>query len=143
MPLYQQLFIHGAGCASDGHTWAVFSINRENPRATYEQICDQVAEGVRSGSLAVGSKLPTVRGLAADLRIAPGTVAKAYTELERSGLITTRGRAGTFICAGRDSAAQELQLAARDLAMRMRRWSPQRAEVLAAVEQALEQEGIV
>lgn len=120
----------------------VFTIDRDNPMATYEQICEQVAEGVRDGSLVVGSKLPTVRGLAAELKIAPGTVAKAYTELERSGLIVTRGRAGTFISAGQDSAAQELQSAARELVVRVRRWSPQRAEVMAVVAEALRQEGI-
>lgn len=120
----------------------VFTIDRDNPLATYEQICEQVAEGVRDGSLVVGSKLPTVRGLAAELKIAPGTVAKAYTELERSGLIVTRGRAGTFISAGQDSAAQELQSAARELVVRVRRWSPQRTEVMAVVAEALRQEGI-
>lgn len=125
-----------------GENGQVFTIDRENPLATYEQICEQVAEGVRDGSLVVGSKLPTVRGLAADLKIAPGTVAKAYTELERSGLIITRGRAGTFISAGQDSAAQELQSAARDLVIRVRRWSPQRTEVMAVVAEALRQEGI-
>ncbi|MBC9956878.1 GntR family transcriptional regulator [Yimella sp. cx-51] len=121
----------------------MITIDRESHQATYEQICSQVAEGVRDGSFAVGSKLPTVRGLAATLGIAPGTVAKAYTELERCGLIVTRGRAGTFIAAGQDSAAQELQLAARELVQRVRRWNPSRAEVLAAVTVALAHENIV
>lgn len=120
----------------------MITIDRESSQATYEQICTQVAEGVRGGTLAIGSRLPTVRGLAASLGIAPGTVAKAYTELERSGLIVTRGRAGTFVSAGQDSAAQELQLAARELVQRVRRWNPDRAEVLTAVEVELSQQGL-
>ncbi|GAB3748577.1 GntR family transcriptional regulator [Yimella sp. RIT 621] len=136
------MFIPQRNSAVTGENAKVFTIDRESAQPTYEQICDQVAEGVRVGDFVVGSKLPTVRGLAADLRIAPGTVAKAYTELERSGLIVTRGRAGTFICAGQDTAAEELERAARELVVRVRRWNPARADVLAVVEQALKQDGI-
>jgi DNA-binding transcriptional regulator YhcF (GntR family) len=44
-----------------------------------------------------GSRLPTIRQLAADLGIAAGTVARAYRELEAAGIIVTRGRHGTHI----------------------------------------------
>ena len=52
---------------------------------------------VAVGRLEPGSRLPTVRELAAALDMAPGTVARAYRELEADGTVITRGRAGTFV----------------------------------------------
>src|SRR3954447_14582950 len=63
----------------------------------YEQIRTQIAAQVASGELQPGTKLPTVRALAATLGIAPNTVARAYRELEHTGVVTTRGRAGTVV----------------------------------------------
>ncbi|MFZ5640712.1 MAG: GntR family transcriptional regulator [Bacillota bacterium] len=63
----------------------------------YIQIIDQVKRATASGLLKPGDQLPSVRELALELTINPNTVAKAYQELERDGVITTvRGR-GTFI----------------------------------------------
>jgi DNA-binding transcriptional regulator YhcF (GntR family) len=56
-----------------------------------------LAERIQRGSLAPGSRLPTVRALAEDLDLAANTVAKAYRTLEDSGLIEGRGRQGTFV----------------------------------------------
>ena len=63
----------------------------------YEQIRAQISSLIGLGTLAPGSRLPTVRSLAADLGIAAGTVARAYRELEQSGLIATRRRNGTVV----------------------------------------------
>ena len=63
----------------------------------YEQIRSHIAEQVASGTLEPGDRLPTVRGLAEDLGVATNTVARAYRELEQSGAIETRGRAGSFV----------------------------------------------
>ena len=63
----------------------------------YEQIRAQIAVMVGAGVLAPGSRLPTIRQLASDLRLAGGTVARAYRELEQIGVITSRGRHGTFV----------------------------------------------
>ena len=63
----------------------------------YEQIRTQVSSLIALGTLAPGTRLPTVRSLAADLGIAAGTVARAYRELEQSGLIETRRRNGTVV----------------------------------------------
>lgn len=68
-----------------------------SPEAPYEQIRAQVLEDLASGELQPGDRLPTVRGLAADLGLAANTVARAYRELERAGVIETRGRAGSFV----------------------------------------------
>jgi DNA-binding transcriptional regulator YhcF (GntR family) len=63
----------------------------------FEQIRSQVAGQVASGALQPGDRLPTVRRLADDLGVATNTVARAYRELEQSGVIETRGRGGSFV----------------------------------------------
>jgi DNA-binding transcriptional regulator YhcF (GntR family) len=74
----------------------------------YEQIRAQIAARVASGELVPGTRLPTVRALAATLGIAPNTVARAYRELEHAGVVTTRGRNGTVVNgSGADRAAKE------------------------------------
>src|SRR3954449_6116365 len=74
----------------------------------YEPIRTQIAAQVASGELAPGTKLPTVRALPETLGIAPNTVARAYRELEHSGVVTTRGRNGTVVNGdGSDRAAKE------------------------------------
>lgn len=63
----------------------------------YEQVRSQLAGQIEAEVLIAGTRLPTVRRLAADLGLATNTVARAYRELESEGLVETRGRAGTFV----------------------------------------------
>ena len=63
----------------------------------YEQIMDQIRGAVRAGQLAPGAPLPSVRQLAADLELNPNTVAKAYSLLERDGVVETARRRGTLV----------------------------------------------
>ena len=74
----------------------------------YLQIVEQVGEAIAKGQLAVGDKLPAVRKLASELVINPNTVARAYTILEQSGLVTTKTGSGTFVAdpsmRGKDAA---------------------------------------
>lgn len=63
----------------------------------YEQLRRQIALAASSGALPPGTRLPSVRALAADLGLAPGTVARAYKELEAGGVVVTAGRRGTVI----------------------------------------------
>jgi len=63
----------------------------------FEQVRDAIREQVDARTLEAGSRLPPVRALADDLGLAPGTVARAYKELEALGVVETRGRAGTFV----------------------------------------------
>jgi len=63
----------------------------------YAQIMDQIRALVRAGKLHHESTLPSVRQLAADLEVNPNTVAKAYSLLEREGLVRTERRRGTVI----------------------------------------------
>lgn len=73
------------------------SVDADDPTPPYEQIRGQVAALIEAGRLATGDRLPTVRQLAGDLRVAPGTVARAYKELEMAGLVETRRAAGTRV----------------------------------------------
>ena len=63
----------------------------------FDQLRTQVIEGVRTGALPPGTRLPTVRELAGQLGVATNTVARAYRELESATIVETRGRFGTFI----------------------------------------------
>jgi GntR family transcriptional regulator len=63
----------------------------------YRQIIDQVKSSIATGVLEPGDRLPTVRQLAVDLSVNPNTVARAYTELELTGLVETQMGSGTFV----------------------------------------------
>jgi GntR family transcriptional regulator len=72
-------------------------IDSRSPTPLYAQIADRIRVAVASGELTSGSDLPSVRALAAKLRVNPATVVQAYRELEREGLVEMRQGAGTFI----------------------------------------------
>ncbi len=63
----------------------------------FEQLRAQLAAAIRAGLLEDGTRLPPIRQLAGDLSLAPNTVARAYRELEESGLVEGRGRRGTVV----------------------------------------------
>jgi DNA-binding transcriptional regulator YhcF (GntR family) len=72
-------------------------IDDTSDRSIYEQIIAQVQEAVATARLRSGDRLPPVRQLADELDVAPGTVARAYAELERLTVIVTEGARGTRI----------------------------------------------
>ena len=74
-----------------------FTLDPNSGVPIYRQIQDQVRYGIASGRLRPGEQLPTVRALAVDLSVNPNTVIKAYTELERQGVLTTEQGSGTFV----------------------------------------------
>lgn len=74
-----------------------FRIDDSSSLSIYEQIVDQFREAVATGELRPGQRLPPVRILADELDIAPGTVARAYGELEQLGLVVTDGARGTRV----------------------------------------------
>jgi DNA-binding transcriptional regulator YhcF (GntR family) len=63
----------------------------------FEQMRAQITGLIASDALPAGTRLPPIRQLAGDLGLAPGTVARAYRELEQSGLVVSRGRHGTRV----------------------------------------------
>lgn len=112
-------------------------IDPSSPVPPFEQLRAQMVDAVSSGALTPGERLPPVRRLADDLGLAPGTVARAYRELEAAGFIETRGRHGSFIAPQGDPARQEAQRAATAFAERMRTLRVDADEALALVASAL------
>jgi GntR family transcriptional regulator len=71
----------------------LFDVRDNSPVPIYEQIVSQVIFGVASGAVAAGELIPSVRELAVRLTVHPNTVARAFQELEREGILTAkRGR---------------------------------------------------
>jgi GntR family transcriptional regulator len=63
----------------------------------YRQLIDQIRQAVARGRLRPGSRLPSVRVMSRELVVNPNTVARAYTELEREGVLNTRQGLGVFV----------------------------------------------
>lgn len=76
-----------------------FYINPADPTPLYAQLTRAIQFAISIGKLGIGEQLPTVRQLAVELRINANTVAKVYSELERTGVVETRRGVGTFVCA--------------------------------------------
>jgi DNA-binding transcriptional regulator YhcF (GntR family) len=96
----------------------IVEIDEHSAVPPYEQIRTQIATMIATGVLAAGTRLPTIRQLAADLGLATNTVARAYRQLETDGLVDSRVRHGTRVQAypppiSDDEARQRLTKAAR------------------------------
>ncbi|MGN6744093.1 MAG: GntR family transcriptional regulator [Amnibacterium sp.] len=78
----------------------------------FEQLRQQLHDRITDGRLAPGTRLPPIRQLAADLHLAPGTVARAYAELEAARLVETNRSKGTRVRAR--TAMDEAARAAAD-----------------------------
>ena len=76
-----------------------FKLDPKSGVPVYRQIQDLIRYGIASDLLTPGEQLPTVRALAVELSVNPNTVIKAYSELEREGVLTTEQGSGTFVAA--------------------------------------------
>lgn len=85
------------------------------------QIHDQISGLITTGRLGRGERLPSVRQLASDLGVAPGTVAKAYRSLEADGLLISRAGSGTRVSDRAAPVSSAVAQAARRLAEAARR----------------------
>lgn len=92
-------------------------VDADNGLAPWRQVHDQLVRLITAGSLPAGTRLPTIRQLARDLGLAPGTIARTYRELELAGLVHTGRARGTVVAetASIDPTAALLNLA-RDYA---------------------------
>ena len=97
-------------------------INNSSMQPIYEQIVQQIKELIVSGSLARETMLPSVRGLAKELKISALTVKKAYDCLEQEGFVLTVHGKGSFVAGPnanlmleqrRKEAEQEMENAVR------------------------------
>ena len=75
----------------------MFEISFNEHIPIYIQISDQIKHMIATGELKPGDQLPTVRQMAADLRINFNTVARAYRQLDEAKIISTQHGRGTFI----------------------------------------------
>ena len=66
-------------------------------RPVYQQIMAALRGGILTGELPPGQKIPSVRDLAAQAQVNPNTVQRALTELEREGLLVSRGTSGRTV----------------------------------------------
>ena len=76
----------------------------------YDQICSQIKAQIISGELQENEMLPSIRGLAKDLRISFITTKRAYEELEREGFIYTVAGKGCFVAAKNTELLREENL---------------------------------
>ena len=117
-------------------------IEDSSDKSIYEQIVEQVTEAIATGRFRPNERLPTVRRLADELDVAPGTVGRAYGELERQGLIITEGARGSRV-ARRDHRTEGVDRSdtlaglLRPVAVAAFHLGATAAEVRAALEEAL------
>jgi DNA-binding transcriptional regulator YhcF (GntR family) len=119
------------------------TIDSGSATAPFEQVRTQIAAAVAAGQLSAGTRLPTVRSLAADLGLAANTVARAYRELEADAVIATHGRRGTFVRSEvvddpqtQSVAAETARTSADDYVQTVRRLGLSSQEALRLVENA-------
>ena len=72
-----------------------WKFNEETP--IYQQIMDQVKQGIATGWYSAGEKLPSVREMALEAGVNPNTMQKALAELEREGLLYSKRTSGRFV----------------------------------------------
>lgn len=112
-------------------------IDAGSPVPPFEQLRAQLAKQIQDRTLAVGTRLPTIRHLAADLGLAVNTVGRAYRELEVAGLIETRRRAGSFVSAAGEQGREQARRAAADYAAVISRVGIDPGEAIRIVQAAL------
>jgi GntR family transcriptional regulator len=96
-------------------------LNFSSGKAAYLQIVDQVKTAAASGTLRPGEALPGIRPLAERLRVNRNTVAKAYVELERQGVVQNHQGKGCFVSTNnsplKKSTRQQMLVEAVDAAI--------------------------
>ena len=85
-------------------------IDNKSGAPIYDQIFTQIKGHILSGELKSEDPLPSIRGLAKDLRISVITTKRAYDELERAGFIYTIPGKGSFVCAKNTQLLREEHL---------------------------------
>jgi len=76
---------------------AFFAVDPHGGAPIYVQLSEQIKRAIAIGALHPGERLPTVKGLAIDLKLNPNTVARVYRDLEREGVIATAPGRGSFV----------------------------------------------
>ena len=85
----------------------VDKVNFASEIPVYEQIANEIKKEIALGNLSLSDKIPTVRELAAQMKINPNTIAKAYRILEQQGIVTIRVGSGTFVSEAGSKLSQD------------------------------------
>jgi len=125
----------------------LFHVNPSSGVPIYAQIQTQVKNAVAAGALRRDQPLPSVRKLAAELGINPNTVARAYQELEREGVISTVPGGGTYVAGGvprflKSEKLRRLQPYARQIAVEGTQLGLGDDEIISAVQEELAKLGV-
>ena len=116
----------------------------QGDRPIYIQLLEQIKLGIISGALPAGSRLPSVRDLAAEAKVNPNTMQKALDELGREGLVFSQRTSGRFITEDQALLEQlKKELVAQHLEQflgQMRSIGLTRDEVLAIIKEKLNEE---
>lgn len=85
-------------------------IKSQGTMAIYEQIVNQLKNGIISGELKPGEAMPSIRRLASDLEVSVITTKRAYEELEKEGLVRSVSGKGFYVCEANQDYLREKQL---------------------------------
>jgi GntR family transcriptional regulator len=123
----------------------LFRLNPASGVPIYVQLMEQIRHSIESCLLGPGDQLPAIRTLAQELVISPNTVVKAYTELDREGVIELRHGAGAFVAMreelqGRGRQARAAATLAREFVDKLRRQGFSDAEIRRFIEAQLDRE---
>ena len=86
---------------------SLITVDLRDRKQLYEQLVDNIKNLILIGELKADDKLPSVRSLARELGINPNTIQKAYSELERCGVILTLPGRGSIVIAQMDELKRE------------------------------------
>ena len=108
----------------------------------FQQIADEVKSVIARGACAPGEMIPSVRQMAAQALINPNTVARAYRDLEREGIVTTRRGLGVFVSDNaaklcRNGRREDIRAKLEELAAEARRAGISGEELREEIERAL------
>ena len=115
----------------------------DDSRPIWMQLEEQLTRRILSGWYEAGEKLPTVRDLAAEAGVNPNTMQKAFTELERSGLVYTQRTNGRYITEDQERISRVREELARECTQsylsNIRRLGYEREQALALAQKIIEE----
>ena len=125
----------------------LFHVNPSSGVPIYVQIETQVKNAIAAGALKRDQALPSVRKLASELGINPNTVARAYQELERAGVIATVQGGGTYVAESvprflKSEKLRRMQPYARQIAVEGIQLGLTEEEIMEMVQEELERLGV-
>ncbi len=114
-------------------------VDEEDRRPIYQQVVDEIKSLLARGQLKEGASLPPVRQVASDLGVNLNTIATAYRELQREGLITIKHGAGSVVSSRNsgDKSEDELRKPLRGALTQFKLYGFSRSEIMNIVSEEL------